>query len=202
MLPTIKASKMSGKLAGIGAINVSPFWNRFCEMANKIPNTSCSVCYSRSMLRTFRKTAEPKFAENGRKLSEGEVDLSVAGLEQTHIRLNAHGELLNEQHFDNYMRICTAYPRKVFALWTKRHKLVEKWLGENERPENLILVFSSFYLNRISPLPKHFDKVFTVWDDMEKLGIDRDINCQQKCTDCMKCYTVGEPTIQINERRK
>ena len=61
--------------------------------------------------------------------------------------------------------------------------------------KNLIFVYSNPELDSVmTKVPRHFDKVFnnvTTKSDQ--------VNCHQKCKDCMMCYTVGNKTEQIVE---
>ena len=68
-METYKWSKMSGKLEGIPALNTDTTSNKFCQAMSKRKDTICSVCYSWSMLKTFRKNAVPRFKSNSDYLS-------------------------------------------------------------------------------------------------------------------------------------
>lgn len=114
-------------------------------------------------------------------------------------RLNAGGELWNVTHARNMIRIAKHNPRTTFALWTHEPKLVQAAIKSEGKPCNLVLVYSSMNYNKPDRKPKNFDKVFTVYTKDQ----DVDINCGAlKCFDCLKCYTVGEPTVYIKERKK
>ena len=66
MNPMPSFSKMSGKLAGIQAINTNTATNPFCikESKKKDSNRICGKCYSVSMLSSYRKNCQPAFQRN------------------------------------------------------------------------------------------------------------------------------------------
>jgi hypothetical protein len=172
----VKISKMSGKLKGLEGINTNPLTNEFCSKMSKTESI-CSFCYSRKMVSTYRKSAAAAWSHNGRELSEGIVE--IPKIKADMIRFHAHGELINKQHYDNYVKIAAAYPGKTFALWTKRKDLI------SDKPENMILVYSNPCIDKpMSAPPKGFDKVFNV------LTKDNgNIQCAgKKCIDCKLCY--------------
>jgi len=181
------------KMDGIASINTNPKLNPFCvKMRGK--DTICKSCYSK------RYEYFPNMAkilnENTNILLDKSFTMNcVPNLNRyRYVRLHSFGELINSTHYKNILTIVKAYPNTTFTLWTKRKEIVQK----ETKPSNLILIYSSPKLNKISALPDKFDKVFTVFDKDKK---DIDINCQKKCIDCLKCYTYNN-TIFINEVKK
>ena len=191
-------SKMSGKLEGIPALNTDTTSNEFCKKM-KNTETICKICYSWSMLQTFRKSAVPSFKRNSDFLSE-EIHNPKYLLPVSSIvaRFNGHGELINKEHFINIINICRNQPNTTFTLWTKRKDIVNKVCKTEKLPKNLIMVYSNKIVDTImKKVPKHFHKVFNnISNESNK------INCRGKCIDCMKCYTIGNKTEQIIERIK
>ena len=192
-----KWSKMSGKLEGIPALNTDTTSNKFCQAMSKRKDTICSVCYSWNMLKTFRKNAVPRFKSNSDYLSYKIHDYDyLPKVPSIVARFNGHGELINRNHLENLFRICENQPKTTFTLWTKMYWLVTKLIDSGrEKPPNLILVYSNPYVDKLDvKLPKHFDKVFN-----NVSSRTNDVNCEGKCLECMKCYTLGETTTQITE---
>jgi len=186
--------KMDGKLAGVWAINVSSLDNPFCKSMAKDPENICSSCYSQRMLRGLRKNCRPSMVRNLETLSKP-MDRYPKIREHHLFRLSAHGELRNHQHAINYYGIVNQNPHVTFTLWTKRPEL----LRGLEKPANLFLVYSSFKLNVIEPLPDGFDKVFTVFTDRDAVPKGQEINCFGKdCLTCKLCYEHNDVTF-INE---
>jgi len=188
-------SKMSGKLEGIPALNTDTTSNEYCKKMSKT-DTICGSCYSWNMLKTFRKSAVPSFNRNSKFLS-AEVHNPKYLLPVSAIvaRFNAHGELINENHFINIINICKNQPNTTFTLWTKRKNIINKVCKNYKLPKNLIMVYSNPVIDTImQKVPKHFNKVF---NNVSKKS--NKINCFQNCIDCLKCYNTDDKTEQIIE---
>jgi len=172
----IKVSKMSGKLDGLEGINTNPLTNDFCSKMSKT-EAVCSFCYSRKMVATYRKSAADAWSHNGNELSTGCIE--IPKIKKDLIRFHAHGELINKQHYNNFVEIAVAYPDKTFALWTKRKDLI------GNKPDNMVLVYSNPCIDKpLNKPPKGFDKVFNVMTED-----NGNIQCAgKKCKDCQLCY--------------
>ena len=197
-------SKGSGKLEDIPSLNTNTLSNPFCNKMKKT-DTICGQCYSHSMLGTFRKNCVPKFEENSEMLSKeilDDEDIMYRGFGTLSrvARFHSHGEIINENHFINLLLICSCYPHTTFSLWTKRISLVNRVLDRYSnvgipKPKNLILIYSNPKLDSIKDsVPRNFDKVFN-----NVTSKSDQVNCHQKCKDCMMCYTIGDNTKQIVE---
>ena len=188
----------SGKMLGIPSLNTDTTSNKFCQgmyNSNK-ENLICRECYSMSMLTTFRKNCKPKFLNNSKYLSSKIHSREYLPICPSNVgRFHSHGELINSNHLYNLINICLNQPMTTFTLWTKRKNIVTRVLKNVDKPKNLILVYSNPYIDKLGvKLPKHFDKVFNNVSSRTS-----DVNCDRKCLECMKCYTLGEPTTQIIE---
>lgn len=207
-------SNMTGKLAGIKAINTSPLDNAYCRLmaTRSCLGTICRQCYSRKMLLKHRKNARPGWILNGLLLSGdllAEEDLPRFKPGEV-VRFNGHGELINLKHAINLLAIVRANPKARVAWWTKRPSLVRDAIAHfgGQKPDNLVLIYSwpEVIWGEIpeTVLPEHFDKVFFVvapGADLEAGGWQ--INCGSKrCKDCMLCYTPGDRQRAIIERLK
>ena len=188
----------SGKMLGIPSLNTDTTSNEFCQSmynSNK-DNLICKECYSMNMLNTFRKNCKPKFLNNSKFLSEKVHEAEYLPVCPSTVgRFHSHGELINTNHLYNLLNICHNQPRTTFTLWTKRKNIVSSVFNKHEKPENLILVYSNPYIDKLDvELPKYFDKVFN--------NVSKDssnVNCSKKCLECMMCYTLGNKTTQIIE---
>ena len=191
----------SGKMQGIPSINSDTTENEFCikMSSSKKDNIICTKCYSMNMLKTFRKNAVPKFRKIGEVLSTTILPTEILPKAPNVInRLHSHGELINTTHLHNFFNIVEREPKKVFTLWTKRRDIVSKVLKDRDKPENLILVYSNPAIDCIMETPpKHFDKVFNNVSFKSNI-----VNCEGKCIDCLKCYTIGDKTKSIVEVAK
>ena len=190
----IKVSRMTGKLAGLAAINTNTLSNEFCQKQHAAGKTICGQCYSFRMLQQHRQNCVDPWERNSSKLSRPIPDLEFDALVNQlknlrFVRLHGHGELINFTHLYNFVHIARVVPGTTFALWTKRRDLVHK-LGEHNRPENLILVYSNPRTDRVRPIPPPgFQKVFN-----NTTGQDHRDNCTgRKCLDCLNCYQAAGP---------
>ena len=199
MTDKVKLSKMSGKLEGITGINTNPLNNDYCKANNNTihKNHICKHCYSCYMLNTFRKSCINAFQHNNDILSMEQSDLSFIPRIKTELcRIHAHGELINDNHLINLIRICRANQDTIFTLFTKRLDIVNhtiEWMG---KPKNLVIVFS----NPIIDMPimsfdkyiyRYIDKIFNVVTKLNGiLLIDDNIRfCKgKKCNNCRECY--------------
>ena len=192
-------SKMSGKMEGIPALNTDTTTNKFCIAMSKKKDSICSECYSWNMLKTFRKSAVPRFKMNSDILSSRVLEMNELPRPSGNVaRLNAHGELINTNHVQNIVNYALFYPKVTFTLWTKKKALIQSFFNKHEKPKNLLLIYSNEVIGAVyKSVPKHFDKVFNV---VESGG--KDVNCEGKCLDCMMCYTQENTTEQIIEKIK
>lgn len=188
----LSISVMSGKLEGFHSLNTDSIDNKFCRAFSSHKNSICSKCYSRKQLGSYRKNSRPSFLENGRILSERLLeDREIPYIADKVFRFHSHGELINDIHFQNLVKICQLNPGTTFTLWTKVPQVVIEVLDEIGKPENLILILSDMYLDRVGalpPVPRYFDKTFSVWTEKGAENGDITINCKKKCRDCMLCY--------------
>lgn len=198
-MSAVTNSNMTGKLEGVEAYNTNTKSNKFCALMHERKATICGVCYSHKMLDTFRKNCIPKFERNSQAFAE---DIPAHLLPTTRgalVRLNAHGELINASHLYNIHKLATKNPHSTFALWTKRVGLVREYLKQNDKPKNLIFVYSNPTIDKPIDPPRGFDKAFN--NVTKQSGIKQ--NCTgKKCIDCRVCYTVGSKPVRIVEAVK
>ena len=188
----LKISEGTGKLEHIQSINTNPLTNPFCNRTSKKKGLVCSKCYSRRACSSYRSRATEAWDRNAEVLTQPMT--AFPPINAAFFRFHSHGELLNTQHFLNFCGIARANRHCTFALWTKRHRIVQANLAA--APENMVLVFSNPVIDTITQPPKGFDKSFNV---IKRLEVEA--NCGVKCWDCMKCYDKTEEQIII-ERLK
>ena len=189
-------SKMSGKLEGIPALNTDTTSNKFCIERSKDKDSICSQCYSWNMLKTFRKSAVPRFLKNSNLISESVLDRSELPHPKSLVaRFNGHGELINVNHVQNIVNFALSYPKVTFTLWTKKVSVIQSFFRKNIKPKNLLFIYSNEKVDSISKkVPKYFDKTFNVVSNKTA-----SVNCEGKCIDCLKCYNLKDKTKQIIE---
>ncbi|MFA5103512.1 MAG: hypothetical protein WC525_10235 [Candidatus Thermoplasmatota archaeon] len=183
-------SKMTGKLEFFRAINADPGSNPFCQSMHSNPNLICHHCYSMHLLDTARKSCRPAFARNSSLLSEMRItrDQVIQFYPGEHVRMLAHGELVNDLMFENLCALSTWFPQTRFLMWTKRKDIVQRNMGII--PDNMRIIYSSPLINPSGVrIPSGFNGVFNVFTNDYVLQHGIPINCHGKCIECMRCYT-------------
>tara|TARA_E500000305_G_scaffold103529_1_gene99089 strand:- start:323 stop:952 length:630 start_codon:yes stop_codon:yes gene_type:complete len=209
MFQKIHITKGSGKLgksdtcnSAINSINVNTLTNEYCIKQSKNKNSICSVCYSINSLTSFRKNMVNPLQRNSELLSNNIIEFSLLPtILELYFRFDSHGELINLNHLQNYTNIALKNPHCNFALWSKRFDLIKKFFDNNQKPKNLILIYSNSKLDKpLNKLPKYFDKSF---NNVTKENKDNfNINCNSKCVDCLLCYTHNETKTIIEKVKK
>jgi len=105
------------------------------------------------------------------------------------------------QHLDNLMKVIKHNPHCTFAMWTKRKDFVKRYFDSNEKPDNLIMIYSNPLVGAImKEPPEYFDRTFNNVPEDKHVELQ---NCTgQKCIDCMLCYTKGNGVTTIVEKVK
>ena len=223
----VHTSKMTGKLEGFQAISTNTVVNKFCldrYTKAKVKNKKagqvvdiCGVCYSHTMLGSYRKNMQPALDRNEvlaeRLLETHEIPTYLDAF----FRIDAHGELLTHKvdpstgkviktfpkynHIENICRIAERNPHCNFALWTKRTEIVKPFFNKRTKPSNLILIYSNPKVGTImNTPPTHFDRTF---NNVLKTEFVDQQNCTgQKCKDCLLCYTKNNGVTTIVEMVK
>ena len=183
----------TGKLNGIPSINTSVLNNDFCSRMRE-SDSVCSKCYASRMEQRYTNL-HLAIEKNDTVLSDSIIpNQYLPTFNNLVIRFHSLGELINTIHLHNFLNIAEKNPQTIFTLWTKRKDIINKVLSKRIKPSNFILIYSSPIINKIAPLPKYFNKVFSVHSKSSQANI----NCHGSCIDCMKCYSHNE-TVFINE---
>jgi len=188
------------KMEGIQSISTNSLSNRFCISSAK-KDMICKSCYGNRQLKYYTNMVKP-LQGNSDLLSQTRLQFKdIPVINANVFRFNAFGELINELHFRNLNMIAFSSPNTSFALWTKRFKIVDKYYKEHSRPDNLILIQSSYKVNHEDERQPYFNKVFTVYDKWYASINEIVINCNSKCNDCRLCYT-KVTTTSIKELKR
>jgi len=188
----------SGKMEQINSINTNSLSNPWCIKMSKVEGSICSKCYANRLL-AYRKSLESKLEFNSILLSETVLPMKdLPRINALYFRFNSFGELINDNHLANLLNICRANPRTTFTLWSKRIGMIR---GIQDKPKNLILIYSNPNLNRRLDVPKGFDKVFSVFNAKYIRENSLEVNCKKECMTCLKCYTFNNIT-EIREGLK
>jgi hypothetical protein len=200
----VHISKMTGKLDGFQAISTNTMTNQFCikQNASNKEDNICTKCYSHTMLKSYRKNMQPSLQRNSDLLSTKVLEHNqLPTILNAFFRFNAHGELINETHLINLVNIALHNPHCNFALWTKRNDIIAKYFKYNDKPKNLILVYSNSKISNImQKLPKYFDKTFN--NVLEDEHVEKQNCTGQQCKNCLLCYQHNEVTTIVEKVKK
>jgi len=189
----ITTPSKTGKLDGIPSINTSVLNNKFCSKMRK-SDSVCNKCYASRMEQRY-SNLHIAIEKNDSFLSDNIIPIQYLPVFNNFaIRFHSLGELINTTHLHNFLNIAEKNPSVTFTLWSKRKDIINKVLSKRAKPGNFILIYSSALIDKISKLPRHFDKVFTAHSKESQATI----NCHSKCANCMLCYTHND-TVFINE---
>jgi hypothetical protein len=233
---TLHISKGAFKLENINSISTNTLTNPYCIKQKDNKEIICNVCYSFKGL-NFRKSMVNVLQKNSNLLSNSIIEWdNLPRIFDLYFRFSSHGELINEIHLENLNNICLKNPKTTFTLWSKRFDIVKKFYDNNDKPSNLILIYSNPKLDKpLNKLPKYFDKTFnnvvklsykkyfnqktmffqkneitkelktTIKNDYDNyintFDKDNNINCFQKCKDCLLCYTKNNVTTIIEKTK-
>jgi len=165
------------------SVNTSSLENSFCQQMNQAENSVCFKCYS-DRFSKMRPSLEKRLIENSQVLSSRLLEpKEIPFFNARYVRFNSFGEIINEIHYLNLLRIAKANPHTKFGLWTKRSNIVMM----HSKAKNIKYIYSAPSVNvfKVSKTKLNwFDKVFVV----EKKDNPK-INCKGKCIDCLLCYT-------------
>lgn len=201
----IKFNKnMSGKMEGITCLSTSNLCNRFCAARKNNPDMICSKCFADSTCSRYSALRE-NMDRNTKILTTRLFEVSDFPIINALVfRLESFGDLNNDIQCINYFRLCKRNPLVRFALWTKNPGIVAKALKTESKPENLVILLSSPYIDRREDMDRwsFADKTFTVYrkETIQREGIE--INCgARSCMTCMRCYNKNTET-DIREQLK
>ena len=191
------STKLTGKMEGMTVITTAMCNNPNCAKLSQINGAICQQCYSKIGL-AWKKNVRESYIRNGEILSSGIIPKrELPFVNAQYCRFESHGDLINETHLENYLRICKHNPSTKFSLWTKMYKLCYKYFSTHKPPKNFTLIISSLMMNQ--PMTKMLERfkelgvrtrLFTVYDK-EYIAEHPEvkINCGgNHCLSCLRCY--------------
>ena len=206
------SDNMSGKMEGIASVSTSVLLNKFCQARRNVKGSICEKCFAQATVNRY-SGLEQRLRENTETLTKElltpeEMPRFTCDI----VRLESFGDLNNVLQARNYIRIARHNPRVTFTLWTKNHNFLKQAIEQEGKPENLIIIHSSMFMNAVeTKIDSFFDHRFTVWADRDTAHNNNScINCRgrlegaeiDKCRNCMRCYTVGNTDFDIGELLK
>ena len=201
----------SGKIELIYSLDSSATNCDFCikmrKAAETNPDLICGFCYDFKQ-EQYRKEVLNRHSLNLLIMSKIEFTVEeLATLPGIGLaRVNSSGDAENVIYAKNMLRyaISRGNLAKV-AVWSKNVLAYIKAIDEIGKPENVILIQSSPFINKPVTRAKYFDYVFTVYSDADAVRAAIEAGaCEcngKKCKDCgFKCYLgAWEPGANIAE---
>ncbi|HAU85702.1 MAG TPA: hypothetical protein DCW90_09405 [Lachnospiraceae bacterium] len=181
-----------GKMKGIPSIGTCCATNPICMQRQKDKNSVCAKCYAERYVK-MRSTLKQHLTENANILSTRLLEKrELPYINQMIYRFESFGDLHNEIHLKNFIKIAEHNPNTRFALWTKNIWILDNVFIKEmvSKPNNLIVVASSPLLNKALTITRpYIDHTFTVFDGKYIKEHNIQINCTSKsCLLCRKCY--------------
>lgn len=199
------SENMSGKMENIPAISTSVLFNPICKARSSMAGSICQKCFAQSTVGRYdalRDHVEDNYMVlNSRLLNPEELPHIYNDI----CRLESFGDLASVTQARNYIRIAKKSPWCTFAIWTKNPAFLDKAIREEGKPENLVCILSSNFINHIDSAARWdwVDHVFTVYDPAYIATNGVQINCGgRKCRECMRCYTRGNAEFFVSEQLK
>ena len=184
----------TGKMSGIHSLSTSCKGNAQCQKNAQIPGSICSHCFSFAMMKRYTNL-DGCMERNAEILRAGIIPAedwpTTTGVI---FRLESFGDLGNWIQAANYLNFARKNPQTRFSLYTKNPRFIAEAIAKGyEKPANLVIVYSSLFLNAQARAPYPFiDKVFTVYESEEKAPAG--INCgARNCFACQRCYRPSKP---------
>lgn len=184
----------TGKMAGIHSLSTSCKGNAQCQKNAQIKGSICEHCFSFAMMKRYTNL-DGCMQRNAEILRAGIIPDDQWPITTGQIfRLESFGDLGNWEQAANYLNFARLNPQTQFSLYTKNPRFIAEAIRRGfEKPANLVIVYSSLFLNAQARPPYPFiDKVFTVYDSEEKAPAG--INCgARSCFTCRRCYRASKP---------
>lgn len=182
--------------------------NELIHEINKIKVLVCGYCFADNTLKRRTNMQNPLSVNTEILTSRILCDDEIPFINRLVFRYESFGDLNNVTHAINFINIARENPHCTFAWWTKKPVLIRKAMNElgiDRLPENIVCIFSSYYVNEINTkIAEYFDFiniVFTVFDGyyLEEHP-DVEITCgNRQCLGCMLCYTKHDDVVYVNE---
>ena len=175
---------------------------------NKIKVLVCAYCFANTTIER-RPSVEDALQRNTEILTKRLLDPEeIPFFNRVFFRFESFGDLHNAIQAQNYITIAARNTHCNFAWWTKRPQLIKKAMenmGIEKLPENIIVIFSSYYVNHINTeISGKYDFIKVIFTVFDKYYLEEHpeitIHCgSRQCMGCLKCYTRRQEVIYINE---
>lgn len=190
----------SGKIENISSFDSAVLTCTFCqkmhENGKNDPRIVCNYCYAKKDAESFKGKNVRLNHDLKRRIFSTVVfseqvlsSLMLVGL----YRFNEDGDIENQIHADNYIKIAKCNPLAHFGFWAKNVKPVQNAIKKFGKPKNCTFIYSSPLINDFTDyIPKYFDYKFVVYTPKYinlAMRMQKSECNGKKCVDCgYKCY--------------
>lgn len=207
-------SKMADKHSLSTSVRLNPFCQaRQCMKCREKDGAEpvCPYCFANA-INNARPTVDYAMTRNSEILWNVEIPAEVwrkckakeiLGWREPDARFNSLGDAANPTECKNYIHITEAFPEMSWTPWSKNDWFWYQAYEEIGKPENMIYIHSSLFLNQIDEGPawmqKYIDYIFTVFTEEYAMKHPEIVmNCctlankgRQCRRDCNECYRKG-----------
>lgn len=158
----------------------------------------CGFCFSDSQQDRY-KDMVPCLTRNFEILNNGIVHSDwLPILNLAFFRGESFGDFASKNAVINFVNLAKKNRNTMVTVWTKNPAFFYQAFKEVKKPENMIIILSSVYINRTADIPERFrwfiDKVFTVYTKQCAKAESVNINCgARSCLTCLNCYRKDGP---------
>lgn len=158
-------------------------WGNTSPLANKFCMNECSFtnhCYAKRLV-MVRPNVHKAYQRNAELLAKPLPENLLKWAPLGSHRIQAFGELINDNHWSNCMKLAELNPQSKFTIWTKRWDIIEN--SDYYIPNNLQIIVSGDYLS--NDLKSEIFPTFLVSQTPPETY---HIKCAGKCINCQYCY--------------
>lgn len=184
----------------------------FKELIEKDPLRTdiliCVFCFS-DILQDRQATMQIPLKRNFDILNNGIIhDDYIPVLNCLYLRGESFGDYSSAYAAINIFKVAAKNPAVNVTPWTKNLRFFHEAVKMGySKPENLHLIYSSFFINKVATIPAAYeylvDAVFTVYTEAYASANNIEINCgARSCLACLRCYRNYSGVKYVNELLK
>lgn len=183
----MKVSISSGntKMGKIPSINLPPI--KACGNCSKC----AKHCYAMKAYKMYENTRNAydrnfKIAQEDRHNYFDQIYRFLSKSKSKVFRWHVSGDILDINYFQNMLLLAYAFPEKTFLVFTKMHKIVNKYRSQTQDLPDNLKIFYSMWLDEKIDNPYGMSTARTV-NKGETNKYDGFI-CEGNCEQCMACF--------------
>jgi hypothetical protein len=189
-------SKMPGK-----SISLDAFKCITGSVLAEIPNSVCFDCYARKGAYRFPVVKNKMFERMAFFNASNFVPVMLMHLKKTKnefFRWFDSGDVQSVEMALNILEVCERSPEKNHWIPTKEHKIWKNALKKKALPENVVLRFSAYMVNKAPSNNWQWSSAVT--DNNTIFGVECNAPKQNgKCLDCRACWDKNVKTVTYHK---